>query len=311
MWYNLPVRFFVAAYIYFTQSTGVFTESGHYEEEKKMKRVLRAVVFCFMLLFMVAVWKHSTVKAAETLTEDKTYKIDLNGDGKKEKIKYTISGDLDEEEYSSSTFKLYVNGKVKLKQTEKKDFISFMNIYVKPFDYDPSDKNVDLLIEYYGRDDVSSTRVYRYKKKKLSLLFNADNARGWWANIPSEQVKDKYVIVENVRDSSIGDFYVPEQYSIKSKKLVFVKPKNSEYEISQFNRYDLDSIHWYEIENAATITLDDGSFDIINGGTEFYVTKLRCNTVADSSCNKDAQNQEVYITTDEGKSGWFDVSSES
>ena len=186
-----------------------------------------------------------------------------------------------------------------------------MDIYVKPFDYNPSDKYVDLLIEYYGRDDVSSTRAYRYKKKKLSLLFNADNARDWWSSIPSEQGNDKYVIIENVRDSSIGDFYVPEQYSIKSKKLVFVKPKNSEYEISMFNRYDLDSIQWYEIENAATITLDDGSFDIIDGGTEFYVTKLRCNTVADSSGNKYAQIQEVYITTDEGKSGWLDVSSES
>ena len=73
-----------------------------------------------------------------------------------------------------------------------------MDIYVKPFDYNPSDKYVDLLIEYYGRDDVSSTRAYRYKKKKLSLLFNADNARGWWSSIPSEQGKDKYVIVENV-----------------------------------------------------------------------------------------------------------------
>ena len=135
-----------------------------------MKRILKVAFFCFMLLSIAAFWKHSTVKAAETLTEGKTYKIDLNGDGKKEKIKYTFSGDLDEEEYSSYTFKLYVNGKVKLTQTEKKDFISFMDIYVKPFDYNPSDKYVDLLIEYYGRDDVSSTRVYRYKKKKLSLI---------------------------------------------------------------------------------------------------------------------------------------------
>ena len=81
---------------------------------------MRTVIFCFMLLVMVAVWKHSTVKAAETLTEGKTYKIDLNGDGKKEKIKYTFSGDWGEEEYSSYTFKLYINGKVKLTQTEKK-----------------------------------------------------------------------------------------------------------------------------------------------------------------------------------------------
>ena len=276
-----------------------------------MKRILKAAFFCFMLLSIAALWKHSTVKAAETLTEGKTYKIDLNGDGKKEKIKYTFSGDWGEEEYSSYTFKLYINGKVKLKQTEKKDYISLCSVTVRAFDYNPSDKVVDLLIEYHGRDDVSSTRVYRYKKKKLSLLFNADNARDWWSSIPSEQGKDNYVIIENVRDSSIGDFYVPEQYSIKSKKLVFVKPKNSEYEISKFKRYDLDSIQWYEIENAATITLDDGSFDIIDGGTEFYVTKLRCNTVADSSGNKYAQIQEVYITTDEGKSGWLDVSSES
>ena len=279
-----------------------------------MKRVLRAVIFCFMLLFMVAVWNHSPLKAAETLTEGKTYKIDLNGDGKKEKIKYTFSGDFgdfDAEEYLSYTFKLYINGKVKLTQTEKKDFISLCSVTVRAFDYNPSDKYVDLLIEYYGRDDVSSTRAYRYKKKKLSLLFNADNARDWWSSIPSEQGNDKYVIVENVRDSSIGEFYVPEQYSIKSKKLVFVKPKNSEYEISMFDRYDVDSIQWYEIENAATITLDDGSFDTIGGETEFYVTKLRCNTVEDRSGNQHAQIQEVYITTDEGKSGWLDVSSES
>ena len=279
-----------------------------------MRRVLRAVVFCFMLFLMVAVWKHSTVKAAETLTEGKTYRIDLNGDGKKEKIKYTISGDFDEdnyEEYSQYTFKLYINGKVKLKQTEKKDFISFVNIYVRPFDYNPSDKYVDLLIEYYGRDDASSTRVYRFKKNKLSLLFNADNVRGWWASIPSEQGDDKYVIVENVRDSSIGEFYVPEQYSIKSKKLVFVKPENSEYTISKYERYQSDSIQWYEIENAVTIFHDDGSYDEIFEGTEFYVTKLRCDTVKDSSGNQHAQIQKVYITTDKGISGWLDVSLES
>ena len=279
-----------------------------------MKRILRAVIICFMLLFMVAVWKHSTVKAAETLTEGKTYKIDLNGDGKKEKIKYTFSGDFgdfDAEEYLSYTFKLYINGKVKLTQTEKKDFISLCSVTVRAFDYNPSDKYVDLLIEYHGRDDVSSTRAYRYKKKKLSLLFNADNARDWWSSIPTEQGKDNYVIVENVRDSSIGEFYVPEQYTIKSKKLVFVKPENSEYKISKYDRYQSDSILWYEIENAVTIYLDDGSYDEIFEGTKFYVTKLRCNTVADSSGNKYAQIQEVYITTDEGKSGWLDVSSES
>ena len=279
-----------------------------------MKRVFKVVFFCFMLLFMVAVWKHSTVKAAETLTEGKTYKIDLNGDGKKEKVKYTFSGNYDDdycEEYTSFTFKLYINGKVKLTQTEKKDFISLGSVTVRAVDYNPSDKYVDLLIEYYGRDDVSSTRVYRYKKKKLSLLFSADNVRDWWASIPSEQGNDKYVIIENVRDSSIGEFYVPEQYSIKSKKLVFVKPKNSEYEISMFNRYDLDSIQWYEIENAVTIFHDDGSYDEIFEGTEFYVTKLRCDTVKDSSGNQHAQIQEVYITTDNGISGWLDVSSES
>ncbi len=267
-----------------------------------------------MLLFVVAVLKLSTVKAADTLTEGKTYKIDLNGDGKKEKIKYTFSGDYDEddyEEYSTYTFKLYINGKVKLKQTEKKDFISLCSITVRAFDHNPSDKFVDLLVEYYGRDDASSTRVYRYKKNKLSLLFSADNVRDWWANIPSEQGKDKYVIVENVRDSSIGEFYVPEQYSIKSIILVFVKPKNSEYKISEYDRYQSDSIQWYEIVNSATIVLDDGSFDTINGGTKFYVTKLRCDTVKDRSGNQHAQIREVYITTDEGKSGWLDVSSES
>ena len=276
-----------------------------------MKRVFKAVFFCFMLLFMVAIWKHSTVKAAETLTEGKTYKIDLNGDGKEEKIKYTFSGDFDEEEYSSYTFKLYINGKVKLTQTEKKDFISLSYVTVRAFDYNPSDKYVDLLIEYHGRDDVSSTRAYRYKKKKLSLLFSADNVRDWWADIPSEQGNDKYVIVENVRDSSIGEFYVPEQYSIKSKKLVFVKPKNSEYTISRYERYQSDSVQWYAIENAVTIFHDDGSYDEIFEGTEFYVTKLRCDTVKDSSGNQHAQIQKAYITTDNGISGWLDISSES
>ena len=279
-----------------------------------MKRVFRAVIFCFMLLLMVAVCKYSTIKASETLTEGKTYKIDLNGDGKKEKIKYTFSGDFgdfDAEEYLSYTFKLYINGKVKLTQTEKKDFISLCSITVRAFDYNPSDKYVDLLIEYYGRDDASSTRVYRYKKKKLSLLFSADNVRDWWANIPSEQGKDKYVIVENVRDSSIGEFYVPEQYSIKSKKLVFVKPKNSEYTISKYERYQSDSVQWYEIKNAVTIFHDDGSYDEIFEGTKFYVTKLRCDTVKDSSGNQHAQIQKVYITTDNGISGWLDVTLES
>ena len=50
-----------------------------------MKRILKAAFFCFMLLSIAAFWKHSTVKAAETLTKGKTYKIDLDGDGKKEK----------------------------------------------------------------------------------------------------------------------------------------------------------------------------------------------------------------------------------
>ena len=84
-----------------------------------MKRILKAAFFCFMLLSIAAFWKHSTVKAAETLTEGKTYKIDLNGDGKKEKVKYTFSGNYDDdycEEYTSFTFKLYINGKDILNQ---------------------------------------------------------------------------------------------------------------------------------------------------------------------------------------------------
>ena len=81
--------------------------------------------------------------------------------------------------------------------------------------------------------------------------------------------------------------------------------------LPKFKRNDLDSIQWYEIANNATIALDDGSFDIIDEGTEFYVTKLRCNTVEDRSGNKYAQIQKAYITTDDGKSGWLNVSFES
>ena len=57
--------------------------------------------------------------------------------------------------------------------------------------------------------------------------------------------------------------------------------------------------------------VDNAARGVIFEGTKFYVTKLRCDTVKDSSGNQHAQIQKVYITTDNGISGWLDVTLES
>lgn len=129
--------------------------------EKKKNKILIAL----LMLFMVAMIPCRDTNAASkinNLEAGKTYRYDLDQDGKKEQIKYELT--------DAGKYIIYINGKVK-KTVNLGDW--YYEPQLQVMDIDKKDGYLDIWAYCYrDSEDIGYSALYRYNNKKLSRVWN-------------------------------------------------------------------------------------------------------------------------------------------
>ena len=270
-----------------------------------MKKFIKFTL-CVIAFLCFAGMMSSTDIEAKDLTPGTKYKKDLNGDGKKEKIKYTCKTIYNvDTEVTHYDFKLFINGEVVLK--ESGDEWDLEGIYIQLVDINPKDKYLDIII--YSVDGhtgwLYGYKGYRYDEK-LKLIFESEGLKfydGQFDNIASKQEKNNNVCFIHGVNTVAGGLYIKCNYKIKDKKLVFVRPKENVYKVVERklevreNLYlcsDKDLLDWTSrhIYPGEYITIKKLKFadDDIHSGNFLYPEIVS-----------------AYVKSSEGAEGWIDM----
>ena len=234
-----------------------------------MKGFLKITIGCAIIAILVALTSYSpaSAEAKAVYIEEYDFNDDLDGNGKDEKISTKIGYTVDNWVYSVD---VSINGKKVFSETlENNSCIYQADVYV--IDINSKDKYKELVVEL-GDEFSCDQRAYRYKKKKLKLLFDTD----WMAfdnGVISEQNADKNVLMYTEVTTTLGNnLDVITNNKISKKKLKEIKPKNGIYNVENGSDFI------YTLAKAVDIyTKSDGKKVkmTLEKGTEFYITGLK------------------------------------
>ena len=265
-----------------------------------MKKFLKITLGCAILVVLMALssYKPAAAEAKAIDIHEDTIKEDLDGNGTKEEIYTRIEYTTDEWLYSID---VSINGKKVYSQIFENNQSIFRGD-VSLFDINPKDKYKDVIITV--EDEFSCReKVYRYKKKKLKLLFDTDWV-GFLEGLVPEQKNDKNVLMYEQITTSIGNcFYVVTNNKIKKQKLKEIKPKDGIYTVvdESLGGRDYTFILAKDVE---IYSKPDGKKvkKTLKEGTEFYVTKLKL-----------IKGEYALISLVDGEIeiGWLDLSQQS
>lgn len=267
---------------------------------KRKVSLLLAVSLMCALVFPVPMVQAANSKIVY-LKENRTYRYDLNGDKKKEKIKVkcTVSG------YSNATIQLYVNGKRIF--SRKRDSLGAKFYLV---DLNKKDKYKELLV--HGLSDSGTTGDFfavRYKgNNKKSVLEGAtQNGRKLRSNskqlnlyrftLYSNTGQNKLYIKADTPYSNFyfGSYYVKVPVVIKNGKLT--AQKSSSYRALGQTRsylYRLKrSMALYEKASTSSSSV------ICYSGSSFHALELK------PAQNSDTGGLYVKVKMSSGKTGWL------
>lgn len=267
-----------------------------------MKNFLKFTLCCVMLTLLVALTANAPASAeakAIDIIED-TIKVDLDGNGKEETISTRTEYTVEEWIYSVD---VSINGKKVFSEIlENNECIFQASVYVS--DINPKDGYKELVVDL--ADEFSSQqRVYRYKKKKLKLLFDTGSI-GFLEGLVSKQKKDDNVLMYEQVTTPIGNcFYVTTNNKIQKYKLKEINPKNDIYTVidQSWGGRDLTFILAKEADIYTKSNLKKVK-TTLKKGTEFHVTKLK---------KVNGEFAYAYISLADGESniGWLDLSQHS
>ena len=273
-----------------------------YYKEDRMKNFLKITLGCAILSLVVALVSYSPASAeakAIDVCED-TFEVDLDGNGKAEKISTRIEYTVDEWLYS---VEVSINGKKVITETlPDNEWIDQAEVYV--IDVNSKDKYKELIVAYAGESSCLQ-RAYRYTKKKLKLLFDTD-WMGYLEGVIPDQEEGKNVLKYEQVTTPIGNnFYVTTNNKIKKQKLKEIKPKNGIYTLID-ESWSGRNYDYTLAKDANLYTKPDGKKvkKTLKEGTKFYVTGLKLGKGEFAYAN-------ISLTADGSSIGWIDLTQHS
>lgn len=265
-----------------------------------MKNLLKITLGCVMAALFVALTANSSIYAkfsAKTVGQDKVYKkYDLDGDGKKDKVKYTV----DKKNNYVSYVAVYVNNKVVISQNVAENTY-WEDCELQIFDFNPKDNSKELVLKFYEEFE-QEYKAYRYGNLVWSLLFDTGSLLTG-EDLVAVQKKGNKVLRYDSTMCMIGNcFYVTKNFKIKKQKLVEVKPKDL--------IYDIPLEKWGDYVLSHTLSKDikvyknaDGTNVVttLEKGTEIRLTKFKFNEEGEPVFAM------VEVIGGERNVGWIDV----
>ena len=265
-----------------------------------MKNLLKITLGCVMAALFVALTANSSIYAkfsAKIVDKDTVYKkYDLDGDGKKDKIKYTV----DKKNGYVSYVGVYINNKVVISEyLSEKTY--WEDCEVQIYDFNPSDKYKEVVLNFYEEFE-QDYKAYRYENKLCTLLFDTGSLFSG-EDLVAVQKKGNKVLRYDSTMCMIGNcFYVTKTFKIKKQKLVEVKPKDL--------IYDIPLEKWGDYVLSHTLSKDikvyknaDGTNVVttLEKGTEIRLTKFKFNEEGEPVFAM------VEVIGGERNVGWIDV----
>ncbi|BBF42581.1 hypothetical protein lbkm_1265 [Lachnospiraceae bacterium KM106-2] len=255
-----------------------------------MKKKLLMLTLAACLLFLMPTTKADAASVTE-LKEGQNYKIDLNGDGRKETFKYTTL-----ETSSKSILKLYINGKHVYSHSESYGWPGKVCLA----DFNKKDKYKEICFEFNSDSDcLEIMKILRYQNKKLKAVASRRTSNSEFSGrvtIANAQKGDGTVTVRidtPYYETSLGCYFVDIQYQIKKGTLVKTSPtiypvssnwKKSPYTLSK------------QVTFTTTRTGTKKAFTLAKGQV-VYLNKV--------SCKKEGTTISIQVRTRSGKLGWL------
>lgn len=253
---------------------------------KKWKKKAAAV----LCLVCAAIMWHTDTASAQPLEAGKTFKIDLDGNGTKESIKWT-----EQKKNDKVTVKLYVNGKKLATMSSEYGIYSEVSVV----DISKKDKYKEIYVQINSDSDCFAKGFgYRYQSKKLKKSFTFDTPAASRLSILEKQPGDGNVWFNSeYADSYVMQGYAKQAYKISSGKL---KPVNK----TVMNTTD----EWRKMGYKSTKTLDVYT----NIGDETPAFTLSTDDIFHIYKIKSVDYKTlytgisyIYVKTDSGKTGWI------
>lgn len=231
---------------------------------------------------------------AKTLKESKSYKIDLDGNGTKERVKCVGK---ETGEYNGYAVSIYVNGKKALSLSDD----NAISAEISLLDINKNDSSQELYIHFQSESaGFEKGCGYRYKGGALKKLFTfsgKDAGTGRLSVMENQPGDGKVYFSSEFYDSWLQQGYVKTSYKISSGKLKAEKK-------SVLNTTG----SWRKQKYRATMPLKvydstDAKSEkfTVKKGDIFYVYKLKFKTPGKLS----AGITYLYVRTADGKEGWI------
>lgn len=261
-----------------------------------MKWLKRGTLVFFILCGVLLL--HPLTAQAKKLKESKSYSIDLDGDGKKEMVRYEVktNGNYWDEEYGGCTLSIYIDGKKAASVSDK----SALSIGVSVIDVKSSDKYQELYVHFTGMDNIFVKGCgYRFQNKTLKNLFtfSTKDVGSIRLYVLEKQPGDGMVHFRSeFYDRYVHQGFVKDAYKIKSGRLKQIKKSVMR-----------TSNDWRKKKYKATMSLKAyGSIGArsaafaISKGDVFYIYKLKFKKAG----KPESGITYFYVRTASGKTGW-------
>lgn len=256
-----------------------------------MKWLKKGLIFSVMVGAML--FCRTENASAKALTMDKTYQMDLDGDGVKERIKW--KGEEVGDELETYRVKVYINGKQVLSRKSKNH--SFW-ADVSVIDVVKNDGKKELYIHYTSESDsFAGAFAYHYEKGAMKSYFELNQAATTRLHIQEKQPGNgKVAYTCEFSDYYAYMGYVTQYYEIKDGKLKPVNKKTlnttSEWRKKRYKTCIATKVYENVGDKTAAFTLPKG--------TEFKLQKIYVNKAS----NLGAVSY-IYVKTTDGKKGWM------
>lgn len=257
------------------------------------KRIIYTIVMCCLISFMHTEKAEAKSTNVITLEEGKEYKYDLNGDGKKEKIKYTITTMKN----GGSQYNLSVNKKV-VKKIYTEGEGEGAGFYL--LDIDSKDNYKEIYVKVCGDTGYYiEGNVYRYDASKIKKYSSTDNVGEVAARFELDSVQTQGGIVAFVMDTPFSNIYLGSLYAY-----IPFKVESGNMTLVKKDAYDV-SIDWKKKEYIATKSLSASTtlggkkkaFSLRLGDT-FYLLQISI---------KNGEISHIKIKDETGAEGWMKV----
>jgi len=236
-----------------------------------------------------------TLKDVIMLVPETTFLVDLNGDGKKDKVLFKSTTD---EDAFTADFKLYINGKLCLHKAQDNSF----GFNVQLCNLDTSDNSLDLYIEArQDSDGVAYSSFATYDGKAVvENEFNPDMVSKYFSTFRyslGEVKGDKtiqFIADTPIYTETIGCYYCNLEFQINDNNITAVP--TSSFEFGQYTKdYKYKTSKSFKVydkagSNTSVFTVSKGSTVTFD---KLYITK--------------SGKAYVRVINSKGKKGWINA----